>query len=62
MTWVSQVQGYIFGRPAPAEEARKLANSATVEADGYQCIREPRQRLMDQRSLNLGIHRPIWTA
>jgi diguanylate cyclase (GGDEF)-like protein len=43
---VSQVQGYIFGRPAPAEEARKLANSATVEADGYQCIREPRQRLM----------------
>ena len=43
---VSQVQGYIFGRPAPADEARKLANSVTVEADGYQCIREPRQRLM----------------
>ncbi len=43
---VSQVQGYIFGRPAPAEEARVLANSVTVEADGYQCIREPRQRLM----------------
>ena len=43
---VSQVQGYIFGRPAPAEEARQLANSVTVEADGYQCIREPRQRLM----------------
>jgi EAL domain-containing protein (putative c-di-GMP-specific phosphodiesterase class I) len=43
---VSQVQGYIFGRPAPAEEARLLANTVTVEADGYQCIREPRQRLM----------------
>jgi predicted signal transduction protein with EAL and GGDEF domain len=43
---VSQVQGYIFGRPAPAEDARRLANSVTVEADGYQCIREPRQRLM----------------
>ena len=43
---VSQVQGYIFGRPAPAEEARELANAVTVEADGYQCIREPRQRLM----------------
>jgi len=43
---VSQVQGYIFGRPAPAEEARQLANRVTVEADGYQCIREPRQRLM----------------
>jgi diguanylate cyclase (GGDEF)-like protein len=43
---VSQVQGYIFGRPVPADEARELANRVTVEADGYQCIREPRQRLM----------------
>ena len=43
---VSQVQGYIFGRPVPAEEARELANGVTVEADGYQCVREPRQRLM----------------
>ncbi len=43
---VSQVQGYIFGRPAGAEDARALANSVTVEADGYQCIREPRHRLM----------------
>ncbi len=43
---VSQVQGYIFGRPAAAQDARQLANSVTVEADGYQCIREPRQRLM----------------
>jgi len=42
----SQIQGYIFGRPAEAETARELANSATVEADGYQCIREPRHRLM----------------
>ncbi len=43
---VSMVQGYIFGRPSDAESARELANSVTVEADGYQCIREPRQRLM----------------
>jgi diguanylate cyclase (GGDEF)-like protein len=43
---VSMVQGYIFGRPAPAESARELANAVTVEADGYQCIREPRHRLM----------------
>ena len=43
---VSQVQGYIFGKPMPGEEARKLANSSRVEAEGYQCIREPRQRLM----------------
>ena len=43
---VSQVQGYIFGKPMPAEEAREMANSTRVEAEGYQCIREPRQRLM----------------
>ncbi|MDQ3144905.1 MAG: EAL domain-containing protein, partial [Pseudomonadota bacterium] len=43
---VSQVQGYIFGKPAPAEEARIMANSVTVEADGFQCVREPRHRLM----------------
>ncbi|MBA2467508.1 MAG: EAL domain-containing protein [Sphingomonas sp.] len=43
---VSQVQGYIFGRPGGAEGARELANSVTVEADGYQCIREPRHRMM----------------
>jgi hypothetical protein len=43
---VSMVQGYIFGRPSEAETARQLANTVTVEADGYQCIREPRHRLM----------------
>ena len=43
---VSMVQGYIFGRPADAETTRSLANTVTVEADGYQCIREPRHRLM----------------
>jgi hypothetical protein len=43
---VSQVQGYIFGKPMPAEEAREIANASRVEAEGYQCIREPRHRLM----------------
>ncbi|MDP9423957.1 MAG: EAL domain-containing protein [Pseudomonadota bacterium] len=43
---VSQVQGYIFGKPMPADEARVMANASRVEAEGYQCIREPRQRLM----------------
>ncbi len=43
---VSMVQGYIFGRPSEAAAARALANSATVEADGFQCSREPRHRLM----------------
>ncbi len=43
---VSQVQGYIFGKPAEAEIARAMAQAVTIEADGFQCIREPRQRLM----------------
>src|SRR5206468_5078527 len=43
---VSMVQGFIFGRPSDAATARVLANSATVEAEGFQCIREPRHRLM----------------
>jgi diguanylate cyclase (GGDEF)-like protein len=43
---VSMVQGYIFGRPTDAETARELAKSSVVDADGYQCIREPRHRLM----------------
>jgi diguanylate cyclase (GGDEF)-like protein len=43
---VSMVQGYIFGRPSEADTARELANRVTVEADGFQCIREPRHRLM----------------
>ncbi|HWI88421.1 MAG TPA: EAL domain-containing protein [Sphingomicrobium sp.] len=43
---VSMVQGYIFGKPSPAEAARELANSVTVEADGFAFTREPRHRLM----------------
>ena len=43
---VSQIQGYIFGRPGNAESALVLATSVSVEADGFQCVREPRQRLM----------------
>ena len=42
----SHIQGYIFGRPSDAESARELINRETVEADGFQCVREPRQRLM----------------
>jgi EAL domain-containing protein (putative c-di-GMP-specific phosphodiesterase class I) len=43
---VSMVQGYIFGRPSEAAVARELANSVTVEAEGFACSREPRHRLM----------------
>lgn len=50
----SQIQGFIFGRPMPAAEARKLANSTSVEADGFQCIREPRQRLMRRAIAQIG--------
>jgi diguanylate cyclase (GGDEF)-like protein len=42
----SHVQGFIFGRPAKAREAFELANKARVEAAGFQCLREPRHRLM----------------
>ena len=42
----SHIQGYIFGRPSTPEIARELANRETVEADGFQCVREPRHRLM----------------
>jgi diguanylate cyclase (GGDEF)-like protein/PAS domain S-box-containing protein len=43
---VSMVQGYIFGRPSDAQTARTLVERSTVDADGFQCIREPRHRLM----------------
>jgi diguanylate cyclase (GGDEF)-like protein len=60
---VSMVQGYIFGKPCPAEDARQLARSSTVVADGFACIREPRHRLMrraisciDGKSVELRLH------
>ena len=43
---VSQIQGFIFGRPGAPEKARELARQASVEADGFSCVREPRQSLM----------------
>ena len=43
---VSMVQGYIFGKPSESSIARELANSVTVEAEGFACSREPRHRLM----------------
>ncbi len=43
---VSQIQGFIFGRPGSPEKARELASQASVEAEGFSCVREPRQSLM----------------
>jgi EAL domain-containing protein (putative c-di-GMP-specific phosphodiesterase class I) len=51
---VSMIQGYIFGQPAPAETARQIANSATMEAAGFACIREPRHRLMRRALTAIG--------
>ncbi|MDQ3074163.1 MAG: EAL domain-containing protein [Pseudomonadota bacterium] len=55
---VSQVQGYIFGKPAKAEDAREMANAVTVEAEGFSCVREPRHRLM-RRAIAAIDGRPI---
>ncbi|QIK77956.1 EAL domain-containing protein [Sphingomonas piscis] len=54
----SQIQGYIFGKPMPGEDARALANLSVVEADGYQTSREPRQRLMRRAIAQIG-HRKV---
>ena len=51
---VSMVQGYIVGKPSPSEIARELANSVTVEAEGFACIREPRHRLMRRAMTAIG--------
>jgi diguanylate cyclase (GGDEF)-like protein len=51
---VSMVQGYIFGKPSESSVARELANSVTVEADGFACSREPRQRLMRRAMTIIG--------
>ncbi len=48
----SHVQGYIFGRPMPADEATELAlQNRAVTADGFQFNRPPRQGLLKIASL-----------
>jgi len=49
---VSMVQGYIFGKPSPAEETFKLAQRELLEADGYARTRENRHSLM-RRALTI---------
>ena len=44
---VSLVQGYIFGRPMPADQALELAGKAkSLGADGFDKAREPRIRII----------------
>jgi diguanylate cyclase (GGDEF)-like protein len=47
----SQVQGFIFGRPVPAEEALALANVSKPTADVVGFSRPPRHRLIRTGSL-----------
>ena len=48
----SHIQGYIFGRPMPAEEASELAQqNKAVSADGFQFNRPPRQGLLKVANL-----------
>jgi diguanylate cyclase (GGDEF)-like protein len=50
----SQVQGFIFGRPAPADEAFQLASDARkAVAEGHQFSRAPRHGLIRKASLEL---------
>jgi diguanylate cyclase (GGDEF)-like protein len=49
----SHVQGYIFGKPLESTAARELASKAIAEADGFKCLREPRQRLMRRAMASL---------
>jgi diguanylate cyclase (GGDEF)-like protein len=50
---VSEIQGYIFGQPAARHEALEIAQSRTLEADGYVFTREPRQRMMRRALVGL---------
>jgi len=48
----SHIQGYIFGRPMTADDARELAlQNKAVTADGFQFNRPPRQGLLKVASL-----------
>jgi diguanylate cyclase (GGDEF)-like protein len=51
---VSMIQGYIFGKPCAAESAREIANTPTLIAAGFACIREPRHRLMRRALASIG--------
>ncbi|MBW0145517.1 putative bifunctional diguanylate cyclase/phosphodiesterase [Sphingomicrobium clamense] len=43
---VSQVQGFIFGKPLPAEEAERVAHRQIAVPEGHAANREKRHRLM----------------
>ncbi|HEX8224547.1 MAG TPA: EAL domain-containing protein [Allosphingosinicella sp.] len=49
----SQVQGFIFGKPMPAEEARTLATESRPTAEVVGFSRPPRHRLIRNGVLNL---------
>jgi predicted signal transduction protein with EAL and GGDEF domain len=49
------IQGFIFGRPMSADEARELATrSVTLDAEGFAVSRPPRHRLIRKATLHVG--------
>ena len=54
----SQIQGYIFGRAVDGEAARAIIHQKTVDPEGFQCVREPRHRLMRRAvaAIEGGVH------
>jgi hypothetical protein len=50
----SYIQGFIFGRAVPAEEALALAGkSSPVDAEGFAVSRRPRHRLIKRAALHV---------
>jgi diguanylate cyclase (GGDEF)-like protein len=50
---VSEIQGFIFGQPAALHEAVEIAQSRTLEAEGFIYTREPRQRTLRRALVGL---------
>jgi len=48
----SLIQGYVFGRPVPAEEAANLVAGASAQASGFMRARGERRRLLRAGSLH----------
>jgi diguanylate cyclase (GGDEF)-like protein len=57
----SHIQGFIFGRPMPADEAAELARrNRAITADGFQFNRPPRQGLLKMGNLQWnGVTMPV---
>ncbi|MCM8556363.1 EAL domain-containing protein [Sphingomicrobium sediminis] len=50
----SQIQGYIFGKPSPAEDCADMIERDSVLPQGHRSVREPRHRLMRRGLVSIG--------